>query len=105
MYGRNAIPSSRADAYNIMAHMAQDMCNEVDYSDKLIERNKELKKEIEKKNRTIEVLESSIDGLKKEIIQFRDNAHEFKEKYLELLKEFKPTDYEKYVEEEVEKFF
>lgn len=55
---REAQPVSRAEAYTMMARMAQDMCNEVDYNEGLIAKNRVLKDKVEKLEKEIEKLKT-----------------------------------------------
>lgn len=104
MYRKDVYPASRAEAYNMMAHMAQDMCNEVDYSEQLRIEKRDLMNKIEKLEKEFKLSKENYDTLYNTVCTLRAREADYKEKYYELLKECKPDEYKMISGEESDEY-
>lgn len=106
MHGKEVEPASRADAYMMLAHLAQDMCKEVDFSEQLREKNETLRKAKEELGAQRAALEKECDDLRKKAYEYKidnDNLYtemaQYRQNWLDLLAKYEPKKYEEYTAE------
>lgn len=97
-------PTSRFEAYRELAYLAQSMSNEVEYSEQVTNRNRELRGTIEKLEAKLSdeksAYEKMVDQKNQTIDALRKLKDDYYKMYMDLLKQCKPEKYKELMEEE-----
>ena len=93
MYRREPEPVSRSEAYSVLAHIAQDLSDEVEWAEKMRAKNFELRKENEKLIEENQKLKNDNAELYSKNYAMSTLIKTWENKYYDLLQKYEPETY------------